>query len=255
MTVELFSPGLCNFCRLLIWLGGILSIVAITFGVAFLVIVSLEVNVTERLYLVLQFFKVVVNLDISNFRNFNYAPITTKEFSHDHVHTFPINKLIIFLVNVFYEFHNVNVMSICCDPCLELQVLLLDEANGAIKYSVEFLLHSFKLLLPFAWIMVYDILDVSPNYSLTSFMKRSALIEMFWASFTHECRHCACWIHTHWKTAMAVHTFWWFLHLLVYTYYYKYLSKLLLFKNISFSSIHQVGNFSLSLKVMDRESL
>lgn len=48
--------------------------------------------------------------------------------------------LVIFLVDVLDKFHDLDVMSICCDPGLELQVLILDESNKIVKHLIELLL-------------------------------------------------------------------------------------------------------------------
>lgn len=118
----------------------------------------------------------------------------------------------------------------------------MNKSDHIEKYVVKLFLQNSKLLLFFSRIMIDDILNISPDDSLTFLMKSSTLIKMFRTSFTHKCRHRTRRIDTNWKTSMSVNTFWGFLHFLTFLIIISFFKRLIKeIKNISSSLLNYVN--------------
>ncbi len=70
-------------------------------------------------------------------------------------------------------------------------MLFLDAFDEIIEHFVEFILQILELFDFFTRISVDDVLYICPDDSLTLFMERTALVEVFRPNFTHKSGHSA----------------------------------------------------------------
>lgn len=156
--------------------------------------------------------KVRIEIKIPDLWRFNKSSFPSKEFSHHHVHKSPIYKFVIFIIDVFDEFHNLNAVTICRYPSLEFWMLLLNGFEDTEDHMIESFFQVLELFEFFSRIAINDVFDICPNDSLAFLMKGSALLKLFWASFAHEGRHGALRVYTDWITTMSVNALWYFFH-------------------------------------------
>ena len=70
--------------------------------------------------------EILVNIKVSDFRSLNGSPVITKKIDNNFVHILAVDMLVVLVIDVFYELHDVNVMPKCRDPGLKFQVFVLN---------------------------------------------------------------------------------------------------------------------------------
>ena len=159
--------------------------------------------------------EIYVYIKFPDFRCIDQMSLISEQFHHNHIHTLPINELVILIINVFDELHNIDRVSIRRDPSLELWVFILHSFDQVEKHDIKTLLQQSKFFLFFTWVVIDYLLNVIPNDALAFLVEGAALVEMFGACFTHESGHCTLRVNANWITCVTVNTFRGFFHSLI----------------------------------------
>jgi hypothetical protein len=150
-----------------------------------------QVDVAQGLNLHSQSVEIYIYVQLPDFWCLDRMSLVSEQLHHDHIHAFAIHKLVILIIDVLDELHNIDRMAKSCDPCLKLGVFFLDSLDQVKKHDIKALLQHAKLFLFFTRIVIDDFFDIVPNDSLAFLMESATLIEMFGTCFAHESRHSA----------------------------------------------------------------